>query len=85
MTTEQSIKLNSDFEKGYEEKPKQLTKNMITPPDTITISMEEYQELIDRDFMLTCLENAGVDNWDGVEYAHSEYYAFKNEQGDEEI
>jgi len=36
---------------------------------TITITMEEYEELKrDQDF-LNCLAAAGVDNWEGYEYA----------------
>lgn len=41
-----------------------------TNKETITITKEEYDELLERDKFLTCLENAGVDNWDGIEYAH---------------
>jgi hypothetical protein len=36
---------------------------------TITITVEEYEELKrDQDF-LNCLAAAGVDNWEGYEYA----------------
>ncbi len=36
---------------------------------TITISIEEYDSLVeDRDF-LDCLEACGVDNWEGYEEA----------------
>jgi small-conductance mechanosensitive channel len=34
-----------------------------------TISDEEYEQLKERDNWLTCLENAGVDNWEGWDYA----------------
>ena len=30
----------------------------------ITISKEEYAELLRRDYELSCLEDGGVDNWD---------------------
>lgn len=29
----------------------------------------EYQDLMERDRILTALENAGVDNWEGYDYA----------------
>ena len=45
----------------------------ITPVDTIPISMEEYNRLLSRDEFLTCLESAGVDNWNGYEYAMEEF------------
>jgi hypothetical protein len=37
--------------------------------DTITIKRKEYTRLQERDQWLECLEAAGVDNWDGYEYA----------------
>lgn len=36
---------------------------------TVTISEEEYQSLLDDQLWLSCLENSGVDNWDGYDYA----------------
>jgi hypothetical protein len=41
--------------------------------EMVTITREEYEELRDRDRLLTCLENAGVDNWDGWDTAIDEY------------
>lgn len=37
--------------------------------DTITISKEEYNELIDDQNLLNALRSAGVDNWEGYDYA----------------
>lgn len=37
--------------------------------ETITISKNEYDRLVKRDDWLECLEAAGVDNWQGIEYA----------------
>ncbi len=34
-----------------------------------TISQEEYENLLKRDEMLSALEGAGVDNWEGYDYA----------------
>ena len=45
-----------------------------TVVETVTITMSEYLNLLDRDYMLTCLENGGVDNWDFYENALEEYW-----------
>ena len=37
--------------------------------DTITISVKDYAQLKDREQWLRCLEGAGVDNWEGYDYA----------------
>lgn len=37
--------------------------------ETITISMKEYESLVEREIWLSCLEGAGVDNWEGYDYA----------------
>ena len=39
----------------------------------VTITREEYRYLQNREAFLTCLEAAGVDNWDGYMYASNEY------------
>jgi len=41
--------------------------------DTVTISRKVYEDLLDDSFKLNCLENAGVDNWSGYDYAMEEY------------
>lgn len=35
----------------------------------VTITEEEYISLQEDSHWLSCLENAGVDNWDGYDYA----------------
>jgi hypothetical protein len=40
--------------------------------DNITISMERYTELIMSERKLNALEAAGVDNWDGYDWAMEE-------------
>jgi hypothetical protein len=37
--------------------------------DTVTISVNEYANLENRSEWLSCLEQAGVDNWEGYSYA----------------
>ena len=35
----------------------------------ITISKKEYEELLENQKLLQCLQDAGVDNWSGYDYA----------------
>ncbi len=37
--------------------------------ETVTITKKEYDDLVKRDAFLSCLEGAGVDNWDGYSFA----------------
>jgi len=39
------------------------------PVETVTIPKAEYERLLERDSWLSCLEEAGVDNWQGIEEA----------------
>lgn len=39
----------------------------------VTISATEYEGLRRDSLLLTCLNNAGVDNWDGYDYAMEEF------------
>jgi hypothetical protein len=41
--------------------------------ETITITQKEYKYLKQRARLLTYLESAGVDNWEGYHYAWQEY------------
>ena len=43
------------------------------PPKMVTITEAEYYNLIEKDVLLSCLENQGVDNWDGYDEAIKEY------------
>ena len=38
--------------------------NLSTGKETITITKEEYDDLVKRDEFLECLEVSGVDNWE---------------------
>lgn len=38
--------------------------------ETITIPLKEYMSLKRRSDWLDCLESAGVDNWNGIDYAY---------------
>lgn len=45
---------------------------------TITILVSEYESLKEDAAWLRALEEAGVDNWDGISFAH-ELYEEENE------
>ncbi len=42
---------------------------------TVTISETDYDELLEDSRFLNCLRNAGVDNWDGYDYAIEDFNA----------
>lgn len=52
--------------------------------ETITINLSMYEELKSRDIWLSCLENAGVDNWSGIDYAYDLHKEFEKEEEDDE-
>ena len=35
----------------------------------VSIPLEKYRELLEQAHILRCLEQAGVDNWEGYSYA----------------
>lgn len=41
----------------------------------VTIPLREYAELQEASQWLTALQNAGVDNWEGISFAHELYNA----------
>lgn len=45
---------------------------MTTEP-TITITRSEYDNLVSDSGLLNCLRRAGVDNWDGWDFAIEEF------------
>jgi len=50
----------------------------------ITISEREYKKLLERDLWLNCLEQAGVDNWQGIDMAYElkEEYEKEEKEGE---
>lgn len=42
---------------------------------TVSISEAYYKELLENDLLFTCLQNAGVDNWDGWDFAMEEFHS----------
>ena len=45
--------------------------------DTVTIPKGEYEDLIEDSKFLRALEDAGVDNWPGYDFAFEIYEAFE--------
>jgi hypothetical protein len=41
--------------------------------EMVKISQEEYEELKEAQRFLDCLEHAGVDNWEGYDFAQEEF------------
>lgn len=48
-------------------------RGLIRMTKTVTIDKEEYKELLEDQKFLYALQAAGVDNWDGYEYAQDIY------------
>lgn len=46
-----------------------LTMTTDTEEEMVTITKEEYEELLADSKFLACLDAAGVDNWDGYDFA----------------
>lgn len=44
------------------------------------ISRKEYKALLDDSLLLCALQGAGVDNWDGYDYAIKDYNEMKEDQ-----
>jgi hypothetical protein len=52
--------------------------------ETITISKEEHTQLLEDSHFLQCLQDAGVDNWDGYDFAQEMYDSEKDLEDAEE-
>lgn len=46
--------------------------------EMITISKKYFDDLVDDQNLLNALQNAGVDNWEGYDYAMEEYQEGKD-------
>ena len=51
--------------------------------ETVTITVEEYTQLLDAQNKLSALENGGVDNWEWYSESLADYYAEKEK--DEQV
>ena len=77
------VEISSNYNSGEDAVVKAVRtwlKSRGIKEDSRVISEEEYQNLKESDAVLTALENAGVDNWDGYGYAME---AFIEEEEDD--
>jgi len=51
-----------------------IRENPNDPKSDVLLSAEEYEELLDKIDLLEALQEGGVDNWKGFEYAIDIYY-----------
>lgn len=52
-------------------------------PEMILITKEEYCELLENSLWVSCLEEAGVDNWEGIEIAQDLLRDYQKEEKNE--
>ena len=52
--------------------------------ETVTISKTEYESLVEDRNWLYALENAGVDNWNGIDYARELLGEQEDDEEDDE-
>lgn len=50
---------------------------------TVTISADQYEQLLEDSSWLSALRAAGVDNWEGYDYAMELLREWEEEVGDE--
>lgn len=48
--------------------------------ETVTITIEEYDELLEAVIWLDALDAAGVDNWEGIDEAREIYNDMENDK-----
>jgi hypothetical protein len=67
------IAKNSEWAYYYDLK-EMFNKHEDEGSKTITISVEEYNRLVNAEKKLNCLESAGVDNWDWYDDAMESFH-----------
>jgi len=51
-----------------------------TKKEMVTITKDEYEDLLSDARWLSCLESAGVDNWTGIHFAYEMMEEINGEQ-----
>jgi len=59
-------------------------ETMNSEVEMITIPLQQYKDLVESYKWLLCLEDAGVDNWGGIEFAQDAFNSMKHEDEDDE-
>jgi len=54
---------------------------MDTDMEMVLVTEKEYKSLLGSQAMLTALEDAGVDNWDGIDFAYESLDEIRAELG----
>lgn len=49
--------------------------------DVVTMSLEEYNEFLRTEVWENALRSAGVDNWDGYDWAMEDYRQYLKDEG----
>lgn len=49
--------------------------------ESVSISKKEYSRLLQQDEWVSCLDQAGVDNWEGIDYAIELYDQYQQDNG----
>jgi hypothetical protein len=57
-----------------------MIKFIEMPDGSFNITEKDKKYILDRLFFLQCLEEAGVDNWQGMDYAGELYWNEKNKE-----
>ncbi|WP_138438539.1 YqaJ viral recombinase family protein [Marinobacter alexandrii] len=63
------IEQSSREHHGEDKKPAQQKAPQLNPTETVTLSVKEYEQLVQNSKMYLALAAAGVDNWEGYDIA----------------
>lgn len=69
-----TLKGNLMNEKELLEERERINQLLESVHGMVVIPLKEYEELVERDNFLTCLESMGVDNWVGYGDAQEMMY-----------
>jgi Mg2+ and Co2+ transporter CorA len=66
-----SVSFTEQLRQAQQEARKKIEKEYIVDPEEyVDIKLSEYLNMLDRLKWLDALEDAGVDNWQGIDYAY---------------
>ena len=69
-TIDEMVQVNEKAMTYFAEKLQESKSENEALRNQYALMTKRVEELSERDFWLECLEQAGVDNWDGIELAH---------------
>ena len=56
----------------------------MTKEQMITVPLKDWESAVEDQTWLHCLEDAGVDNWGGISFAHELLEEYENKRGKSE-